>query len=163
MHLNKCIWLFSTTALNIAGVEGIVEYLNVVKCSLCCDVSESSIKSLHCAKVLNEPKLNTSIDQLTLMSLSKARWDLTGLTGMHSWMQALSRSEWRFFFMMFWSLRQSIFIQNEQEKRFEIPHWVSRMCFMRWLHWPLVVVQKCTAKQGSLLLFMFPLKKGSHK
>lgn len=54
-----------------------------MKC-VCCDVSESSVRMLHCAKVLNEPNLNTGIDRSTLMSLNKARWDLAGLTGTHS-------------------------------------------------------------------------------
>lgn len=41
----------------------------------------SSIKSLCAVKVLKVPNLNTGIDHLMQMSLSKARWDLAGLTG----------------------------------------------------------------------------------
>lgn len=47
------------------------------------------------------PNLNTGLDLVMLMSLSKARWDLASLTGTHSSMQALSRSERRVFCIMF--------------------------------------------------------------
>lgn len=64
---------------------------------LCCAVGKSSIKLLHCVKVLNEPNLNSGIDHLTPMSLNKAKWDSAALTGTHGRVEALRRSESRFF------------------------------------------------------------------